>query len=269
MKSTIGAINVHFERDVESHLENILNKSIDIYSRVIHNRKLFFLPFLLLMLGSLLLTLFPYGPVFAGANFLRFDLYPETSFVLFVGILFALICMFSYCMTLLMAATSSYLQRGRLEFAVHDPVGKFLSILGSYFILFVTASTMSLVIVWIQALDFGILTFFVKLTILLIWFGIFLIFWFTPQAIVVDDRSLASAMSASTKFMKLDFHFIMTFLFFATIIMGVLYILGSIHISLSIIVYVINFMVLLPLLIIIQTVIYLTRYTLRRISVEE
>jgi len=251
------------------HLEQIIHKSIDIYLESKSIWKIFFLPFFILMLLSLILILFPYTSVFAGASFLRFDLYPEMDFILLVGILLALISAFSYCALVAMTITKNYIITGKIQFALNNFEGKLLSVVSSYVLLFILASLSTLLIVWLQALDFGILTFFVKLSILAIWFVIFLLFWFTPQAIVVDDRSLASAMSASSKFIAMDFKFILIFLLFAGIVMGILDLFGSLHWTLLGVVYIINFMVVLPLLIVIQTAVYITRYALRGISLEQ
>ena len=274
-----------------SHLEQIIRKSIVIYLEGKSIWKIFFLPFFILMLLSLILLLFPYSQVFAGASFLRFDLYPETGFInflvslflefkfdyhlllndfiIFVVILLAILCIFSYCAIVTITITKNYITSGKIEFALNNFEGKLLSVISSYITLFILASLATLIVVWLQALEFGILTFFVKLAILAIWFVIFLIFWFVPQAIVVDDRSLASAMSASTKFVSKDFKFILIFLAMAGIAMEILYLFGSLHWTLLGIVYAVNFMLLLPLLIVIQTAIYITRYTLRGISLEQ
>jgi len=252
-----------------AHLEQIIRKSIVIYLEGKSIWKIFFLPFFILMLLSLILMLFPYSQVFAGASFLRFDIYPGTDFIIFTAILLILISAFSYCAVVAITVTKNYITSGKIEFALNNFEGKLLSVISSYITLFILASLATLIVVWLQALEFGILTFFVKLAILAIWFVIFLIFWFVPQAIVVDDRSLASAMSASTKFVSKDFKFILIFLAMAGIAMEILYLFGSLHWTLLGIVYAVNFMLLLPLLIVIQTAIYITRYTLRGISLEQ
>ena len=250
------------------YLERIINKSIEIYSKSTGIWKIFFLPFFILMLMSLILMIFPYTSIFAGASFLRFDLYPEMDFIIFAAILLALVCVFSYCAVVVMVITKNYIISGKIQFTLNNFEGKLISVISSYIILYILASLLTLVVVWLQALNFGILTFFVKLTILAIWFVIFLLFWFTPQAIVVDDRSFASAMSASSRFIARDSKFILTFLVIAGIIMGILYLFGSIHWIFGALVYALNFMVVLPFLIVIQTTIYVTRYTLRGISLE-
>ena len=253
---------------IATHLEQIMRKSIVIYmeSKIIW--KIFFLPFFILMLLSSILILFPYTSIFAGAGFLRFDLYPEMDFILFAVILLALLCAFSYCAIVAITITKNYITTGRIRFALNNFEGKLIGVIFSYIILYILASLLTLLIVWLQALEFGILTFFVKLTILIIWFVIFFVFWFTPQAIVVDNRSLVSAMSASTRFVAADLKFILIFLVLAGIVMEILYLFGSLHSVLLGIAYVINFMVILPLLLIFQTAIYITRYTLRGISLE-
>jgi len=167
-----------------------------------------------------------------------------------------------------MVIAKNYVITGRITFTLNNFEGKLLYVISSYILLYIFASLLSVVIVWLPALNFGILTFFVKLVILAIWFAIFMMFWFTPQAIVLDNRSLKSAMSASSKFIATDYRFISTFVVLAAIVMEILYLLGSLHWTLLGIVYIVNFMVVLPLLIVVQTVIYLTRYTLRRISLD-
>ena len=253
---------------ITTHLEQIIRKSIEIYMESKSIWRIFFLPFFILMLLSLILFLLPYSSVFAGASFLRFDLYPETDFIIFTAILLALICAFSYCSIVAMVIAKNYVITGRITFTLNNFEGKLLYVISSYILLYIFASLLSVVIVWLPALNFGILTFFVKLVILAIWFAIFMMFWFTPQAIVLDNRSLKSAMSASSKFIATDYRFISTFVVLAAIVMEILYLLGSLHWTLLGIAYIVNFMVVLPLLIVVQTVIYLTRYTLRRISLD-
>lgn len=251
-----------------THLEQIINKSIEICLESRSIWKIFFLPFFILMVLSLVLLLFPYTSVFAGANFLRFDLYPEMDFILFVVILLGLVCAFSYCATVVITVTKNYIILGKLRFALNNFEDKLLGVIYSYIMLYIFASLLSLLVVWLQALDLGILTFFVKLAILVAWFVIFLLFWFTPQAIVVDDRSLASAMAASSRFVSTDFKFVLTFLVLAGIVMEILYLFGQVHWILMAPIYVANFVVILPLLICVQTAVYITRYTLRGISLE-
>ena len=113
------------------YLERIINKSIEVYSKSTDIWKIFFLPFFILMLMSLVLVIFPYTSIFAGASFLRFDLYPEMDFIIFAGFLLALVCVFSYCAVVVMAITKNYITSGKIQFTLNNFEGKLISVTSS------------------------------------------------------------------------------------------------------------------------------------------
>lgn len=238
--------------------ENILSYSFKAYSQNIRLISFFSLPALIALLVPLLVN----TPVFAalGGSFLRTGSIPDMTGAE-LGIVIVALLASLYLISFAMVNINLVIKSQRSGTSIKNEVIK--GITGytlNVFLLFLLG-TIALLIIQLLTFELGAQSWLSPLLSLLVWLPLF----YAPAALVIDDMR---PFRAAEKSFRMVFSKLPYFLLWLAISFVLLSLLDVIFLSLlahklgSLAVLVINSLVLMPFLIVLQTEIYLSKYTI-------
>jgi len=238
--------------------ENILSYSFKAYSQNVRLISFFSLPALIALLVPLLVN----TPVFAalGGSFLRTGSIPDMTGAE-LGIVIVALLASLYLISFAIVNINLVIKSQRSGTSIKNEVIK--GITGytlNVFLLFLLG-TIALLIIQLLTFELGAQAWLSPLLSLLIWLPLF----YAPAALVIDDMR---PWRAAEKSFKMVFSKLPYFLLWLAISFVLLSLLDVIFLSLlphklgSLAVLILNSLVLMPFLIVLQTEIYLSKYTI-------
>lgn len=244
--------------------ENILSHSFKAYSRNIKMISFFSIPALIgLLIPTLVNT-----PIFAalGGSFLRTgsipDLTPADFGVIMIAVLASL-----YLISFAIVNINIVIKAQRTGTSVKNEVLKGLTgYTLNVFILFLLG-TIALLIIQLMTLELNAQNYLAPILSLIVWLPLF----YAPAGLVIDDLRPWRAAEKSFKMVFSKFHYFAMWLAISFVLLSLLDIiflnLGAVlpvstHKIGSLAVLLINSLVLMPFLIVLQTEIYISKYTI-------
>ena len=244
--------------------DSILAHSFKAYSRNIKMISFFSIPALI----GLLIPLLVNTPVFAalGGTFLRTGSIPDLSAGDFGIILLSLLASL-YLISFAIVNINIVIKAQRTGTSVKNEVLKGLTGYTLNVFLLFLLGTIALLIIQLLTLELGAQNYLAPILSLLVWLPLF----YAPAGLVIDDLRPFRAAEKSFKMVFSKFHYFIMWIAIAFVLLSLLDLiflnLGAIlpvstHKIGSLAVLIINSLFLMPFLIVLQTEIYISKYTI-------
>ena len=244
--------------------DSILQHSFKAYSRNIKMISFFSIPALI----GLLIPLLVNTPVFAalGGTFLRTGSIPDLSAGDFGVVIIALLASL-YLISFAIVNINIVIKAQRTGTSVKNEVLKGLTGYTLNVFLLFLLGTIALLIIQLLTLELGAQNWLAPILSLLAWLPLF----YAPAGLVIDDLRPFRAAEKSFKMVFSKFHYFVLWLFISFVLLSLLDLvflnLGSVfpvstHKIGSLFVLLVNSLVLMPFLIVLQTEIYISKYTI-------
>jgi hypothetical protein len=238
--------------------ENILAHSFEAYRKNIRMISFFSLPALI----GLLIPIMVNTPVFSalGATFLRTGSIPDLTYADFGVILLALLASL-YLVSFAIVNINIVIKSQRTQTSIKNEVLKGITGYTLNVFLLYLLGTIALVIIQLLTFELGAQSWLAPLLSLIVWCPLF----YAPAGLVIDELRPWRAAEKSFKMVFSKFHYFLLWLVISFVLLSVLdFLFLNVleHKVGSLAVLLINSLVLMPFLIVLQTQIYISKYTI-------